>query len=808
MKPLRLFLGLWLAAALAACSLSPSIPANPFGPSRTPQASHTPAPTATFTPTPTPVPALRVESGDRARFDGDFDQARFEYHLAYDQAGDPAIRAEALWGLARTEYEARNYPGALDYLNQLIADFPDTVRAAQAHFLLAETYYALDRYAEAAAEYGAYLSARPGVVDAYALEYQGNAYFDSENYVEALNAYTAASLAPRLANDIELQIKIARSHAGFGDYFNAIALYDAVNSQTNNDFVKAQMEYLAGSAYLSLGQTEEAYARFKNAVENYPLSIYAYNSLVELVNAQVEVSDLDRGLVDYFAAQNDATGYDVALAALDRYLAAGLDSDGAARFYHALTLEALDRDAEAIEDYSKFISQFPENEHWAEAWSKKSSLQWQVLGDYIAASKTLQEFASLAPTHPQAGQFLMDAARLLERDNRLEDAAVLWEQVADRFPGSELATDALHLAGISYYRLGEYAKAQADFQRSLSLATEKEGQTRAHLWIGKAQEKQGQAAESLKSWEQASGMDPTGYYSERARDLLLGRAPFAAPAIVNLDVDLASERADAAAWVRITFNLPPETDLSGPGPLAADPRFIRGAELWELGMYDEARVEFEDLRQSVSADPANSFRLANYLIDIGLYRPGIFAARQVLTLAGQDEHATSLMAPPYFNHLRYGLYYRDLIEPAAQENGFDPLFLFSVVRWESLFESFALSTAKARGLMQIMPDTGADIASQMGWPPFYEDYMRDQPNVSIRLGAHYLAANRGLLDGDLYAALAAYNGGPGNAQVWRELAGDDPDLFLEVVRFAETRDYIRGVYEIYNIYRTLYSPIQ
>jgi len=54
-------------------------------------------------------------------------------------------------------------------------------------------------------------------------------------------------------------------------------------------------------------------------------------------------------------------------------------------------------------------------------------------------------------------------------------------------------------------------------------------------------------------------------------------------------------------------------------------------------------------------------------------------------------------------------------------------------------------------------------------------------------------------------ALAAYNGGPGNAAIWKELAGDDPDLFLEVIRFEETRSYIKGIYEIFTIYRNLYD---
>jgi soluble lytic murein transglycosylase len=58
----------------------------------------------------------------------------------------------------------------------------------------------------------------------------------------------------------------------------------------------------------------------------------------------------------------------------------------------------------------------------------------------------------------------------------------------------------------------------------------------------------------------------------------------------------------------------------------------------------------------------------------------------------------------------------------------------------------------------------------------------------------------------LYAALAAYNGGPGNAVEWQQLAQGDPDLFLETVRAQETRDYIRRIYEIYAIYRRLYGP--
>jgi soluble lytic murein transglycosylase len=107
--------------------------------------------------------------------------------------------------------------------------------------------------------------------------------------------------------------------------------------------------------------------------------------------------------------------------------------------------------------------------------------------------------------------------------------------------------------------------------------------------------------------------------------------------------------------------------------------------------------------------------------------------------------------------------------------------------------------------MQILPATGSEIVNEIAWPPNYTDEDLYRPYVSARLGADYLAKWRDHLKGDLYAALAAYNGGPGNAITWQEMANGDPDLFLEIVRFEETRNYIRGIYEIFNLYRRIYD---
>jgi soluble lytic murein transglycosylase len=164
-----------------------------------------------------------------------------------------------------------------------------------------------------------------------------------------------------------------------------------------------------------------------------------------------------------------------------------------------------------------------------------------------------------------------------------------------------------------------------------------------------------------------------------------------------------------------------------------------------------------------------------------------------------------LSAPAYFNHIRFGAYYSDLVMPLAENYGFHALFLYALIRQESLFEGFVNSSAGARGLMQIMPATGTEIAGNLGWPENYTEDDLFRPLVSLRYGVDYLDRQRKLFDGNLYAALAAYNGGPGNAQEWLELALDDPDLFLEVIRYDETRNYLRRIYENFNIYRLIYN---
>jgi soluble lytic murein transglycosylase len=803
----RLFLGLCLFALLTSC-VSVPIPALTGTPSLTFPPGVTPSdtPLPTLTPPPTPIPEVRIKTGDQALFNGDYDQALNEYQTALDSSNDPDIRATALWGVARDEYAVKNYGRALVTLQQLTSQYPASPNSIRAYFLMGEIFMALERYTEAAQAYTVYLSLRPGVIDAYVQQLRGDAYVATGNDTEAIAAYQAALAAPHIEDDTALQINIAQAYIRQGDTTTALAMYDTIFTASSNDYMKAQMDLLIGQIYLSLGETDQAYQRFLHTVDNYPFAYDSYSALVALVNAGIPTDDMNRGLVDYFAGQNS-----YALDAFQRFIDANPQNDGTAVYYKALSLFALGQYEDAVQSWEVFIQNYPDNPHWASAWNGSNTLpglaftQWCYLGQYDVAAQTLLTFIQQAPANANAPIYLMEAGRNQERAGKLEEAAQTWDRVADEYPSSELVPQALIWAGITRYRLGKYDDALVAFQRASILSTILEDQTRAHFWIGKTQQALGDTVSAQATWQQTATLDLTDYYSLRAQDMLFSRPAFDASSSINLTVDLTAERTEAEAWLRVTFILPPDTDLSALGALLADPRLIRGTEFLTLGLVAQASLEFDALRTAVEQNPADSYRLANYMLDLGLYYPAIYAIRQVLTLAGMNTQSQTLAAPIYFNHVRYGLYYQEFILQYAQQYGFDPLFLFSVMRQESLFNKYAVSLDGALGLMQILPSTGQFIVDNHGWPPNYTTDDLYRPTINIGLGTTYLMDQRLNFNGDPFSILAAYIGGPSNASAWRDLSGSDSDLFLETIRRDDARDYIRSIYEIYAMYRLLYT---
>jgi soluble lytic murein transglycosylase len=222
-------------------------------------------------------------------------------------------------------------------------------------------------------------------------------------------------------------------------------------------------------------------------------------------------------------------------------------------------------------------------------------------------------------------------------------------------------------------------------------------------------------------------------------------------------------------------------------------------------MREKASSEFESLRNSLIGDALNTYRLMNRTLELGFYRTAILCSRHVLDLAGLSQAATITDPPIYFNHIRFGSYFRDNVIPTALEHQVDPMLIFSLIRQESLFDSSITSVASAKGLMQITPDTAVGIVENYGWPPNFRLEDLNRAYINIRLGTHYFKRGLDLYNGDTYAALASYNAGDTATTRWKELSGGDQDLFMEIISYSETRDYIKSIVENHAIYEQIYK---
>ena len=154
--------------------------------------------------------------------------------------------------------------------------------------------------------------------------------------------------------------------------------------------------------------------------------------------------------------------------------------------------------------------------------------------------------------------------------------------------------------------------------------------------------------------------------------------------------------------------------------------------------------------------------------------------------------------------LIYPVAHESTLVASAAARGLDRALVAALIRQESSFNPRATSPAGARGLMQLMPAVGGQVAKSLGYP-LWDPVLLWQPDVNVQLGTVHLA---GLLrKGDpLERSLAAYNAGESRVVRWVKRAGtDDPELFVERIPYVETRDYVRIVLRNREMYRGLYG---
>jgi len=133
--------------------------------------------------------------------------------------------------------------------------------------------------------------------------------------------------------------------------------------------------------------------------------------------------------------------------------------------------------------------------------------------------------------------------------------------------------------------------------------------------------------------------------------------------------------------------------------------------------------------------------------------------------------------------------------------------VYAIARQESAFNPRAVSSAKALGLMQVLPGTGRQIAKKFGFA-FDRNRMLSDPSYNAQMGAAELGDVLESYRGSYILSFVAYNAGRGRVKQWIEKYGDprdpsvDPIDWVERIPFSETRNYVQRVIENMQVYRT------
>lgn len=201
----------------------------------------------------------------------------------------------------------------------------------------------------------------------------------------------------------------------------------------------------------------------------------------------------------------------------------------------------------------------------------------------------------------------------------------------------------------------------------------------------------------------------------------------------------------------------------------------------ELQVQREPALAHSEWRYVLAAhDRPQRRALAQLAAGEGWYRLAIDAANQAAAYDALD--------------LRFPLAYPEVFGQGARRSGVAQTELMAIARRESAFLPVARSPAGARGLMQLLPGTGRQVARRLGVSAGSDRLYEVEHNVL--LGSAYYRQLLDRFDNNRVLALAAYNAGPSRVENWRSRTGEPGlpvDIWVETIPFRETRDYVKAV---------------
>lgn len=402
----------------------------------------------------------------------------------------------------------------------------------------------------------------------------------------------------------------------------------------------------------------------------------------------------------------------------------------------------------------------------ADAGLQHDRFEWRIRNGLVDSAKQLLLERSISAEALGQPEAWGNRRRALARgEMRSGDKQRAYQMASQHFleSGSHYA-DLEWLSGYIALRfLNDPEAAYQHFLNHDSAVQSPISQGRAGYWQGRALEALGKEEEAQKAYEMGAQYQ-TSFYGL-----------------------LAAERA-GVAFDETLKGFAPEADWRI-SPLARDPLFEAGLLLQASGELSLAERFWTHLAEQLV--PEDLELLGQAAIDIEQPHIAVMigkrAARRGLTIA----------APYYALH---PLAERDL--PMAKEMS------LAIARRESEFDPVVQSPVGARGLMQVMPATARDIASDLGIRDLHTtDRLTADPEYNARLGATYLSQMAGRFGGNVVMVSAAYNAGPSRPPRWMRDYGDprqgDIDIvdWVEMVPFRETQNYIMRVTESLPVYR-------
>ncbi|UCD11452.1 MAG: tRNA (adenosine(37)-N6)-dimethylallyltransferase MiaA [Nitrospinaceae bacterium] len=699
---------------------------------------------------------------------------------------------------------------AANQFQSLLHDTRDRQMKKRARYLLGHTLFVQGRLAEAGRLLTESLADYPEIGDYIQLDLarlalaQGDGQTALGHIETLLDRFPESVLGPdaRL-----LRIDILEQEGGPRKTIKALSqlLGEPANPSLPRDIESRLPELVVRLARLhqNLGQNGQAYQWLRHLYIAHPadplareiLSDYhKLEALADVIPHPLSLAEADRRVRNLMGRAL----YQEALADLDALSRRHGELPDDFTFYRARAYQRTGQRPLADAVFDRFVQENPKHTRVQEALFEKGKNLWNLNRD-AEALDALKEVLRKNKVSKWAMKAQYVISRIHESNRQYPLASRSYRALIDRYRHGRFVREAGWRLGWIDYRQGRFADAHRRFKDNALRFPYSSLVESNWYWAGKAAEKTGAAQEAVNIYQRLAELYPFSFFGLRARENL---------ARLGGSHEEASGR-EAARIIPIAFSEPsaPAARLKNPFDTGDDFHLTRARELIALGFYPLARTEISRLEGALFRDLSGVMRLS------GLYNEAHSHpdALRVLQIHRNSLSASRLRdLPESFWKNYYPLAYSEIIEQRAKDHGIDPFFVKSLIRQESLFDPRALSPAGARGLMQIMPETGRRVHGKTSASTPYSAEILFDPETNIDLGIQYLNHLMEKFGDEKAHVLISYNAGPHVLKKWlkRFAAIDDPDMFIESIPYPETRKYVKRVMGNYGVYKMLYSPVQ